>query len=236
MSKRGWRFFDPSDRWWLDPDKREQFDWYDPKTGELMDPYTYPIEEEEPDFEFEEEIETEEEVETEPETETEPEPEPEPEPEINPFEFSVNNYIPPIVGEGGVFGGQFAGRDYPIGLSGMMEGYGDTMGGYNPYTGGMDLEAYDEDDPYHIPRSPIPPRSDSLPYAPLTTGFGNQMYSGSPYSFPGGVEALAYHQPESLPQSNLRDLAYYQQQTFLPHIWERPEELEETSEEEEEST
>ena len=108
------------------------------------------------------------------------------------------------------------------------------MAGYNPYSGGMDLGAYGEDSPYYIPRSPMPPPSDPpAPYAPLTTGFGNQMYSGSPYSFPGGVEALAYHQPEALPQSNLRDLAYYQQQTFLPHVWER---LEDTTEEEEEST
>ena len=142
--------------------------------------------------------------------------------------------MPPVVGGGGVFGGEFAGRDYPVGISGLMEGYGDTMAGYNPYTGGMDLGAYDEDDPYYIPRSPIPPPSDPLPpYAPLTTGFGNQMYSGSPYSFPGGVEALAYYQPEALPQSNLRDLAYYQQQTFLPHIWGIPED---TIEEEEITT
>jgi len=63
------------------------------------------------------------------------------------------------------------------------------------------------------------------------------MFSGSPYSYPGGVEDLAYYQPEPDPQANLRDLAYYQQQTFLPHIWGIPEdtiEEEEIIEEEEE--
>ena len=33
MSTRGWRFFDPNDPYWLDPDQKDQFDWYDPKTG-----------------------------------------------------------------------------------------------------------------------------------------------------------------------------------------------------------